>query len=322
MGATIKELAANLGLSHSVVSRALNSNPDANARVAPKTKRLVEREACRIGYRRNRSAEFMRRGRSAAIGVFLPSYSNSHIADLVMGMSEVANKHGFPVSLNFGLTLDSYEAFFRSNIANPSSGIISYPFAIDADAEVERLFASYIESGGKGLLLNASGPRGVPVLRMDDAFGARIAAKRLMSRGCERYFAVGGFSARTEAFFAEIVGRGGECAEIALDDLDELSLIIDAAEFPVGFFAVTDEIAIVLMNRLRRLGFKIGSDVLVIGYDDLHLTALLDPSLTTIHQSFRQQGARSVEKLLNMIYGKEESADELTVPFLVERESA
>jgi DNA-binding LacI/PurR family transcriptional regulator len=57
---------------------------------------------------------------------------------------------------------------------------------------------------------------------------------------------------------AEIAAGGAECAEIALDEAPERVSILSAGNFPVGFFAVTDETALALMNRLRRRGFAVG----------------------------------------------------------------
>jgi DNA-binding LacI/PurR family transcriptional regulator len=318
---TIKDIAVELGISHSVVSRALNPTPDVNARVSDETRELVERKASELGYRRNRTAEFMRRGRSATIGVFLPKYSNSLIADLVMGVSESANKHGFPISFNFGMTYKSYENFISSNIENPSSGIISYPSQIYSDKKIETLFQSYVSSGGKALLLNTSPKKTVPVLYMDDSYGAKLAADKLLSKKCTKYFILESFESRSTPFFARLADKGAECHSLNLNSFPQLLSKLDASDYPIGVFAVTDDIAVSLMRMLRSANITIGSDAYLVGYDDLNLTASLDPPLTTVRQPFKEQGVRAIEKLLNMIYGGVEK-DEALPPRLVERETA
>lgn len=318
---TIKDIAEELGISHSVVSRALNPNPDANARVSDETRELIEVKASELGYRRNRAAEFMRRGRSATIGVFLPEYSNSLIADLVMGFSESANKHGFPISFNFGMTYESYERFINSNIENPSSGIISYPFLIYSDKKIETLFQSYVSSGGKALLLNTSPGKSVPVLYMDDAYGATLAADKLLSRKCSKYFVVEPYASRSVPFSERLAEKGVEWVDTDLNSLSKVFSELVPSDYPIGLFAVTDDIAVSVMKILRSAGIAIGRDAYLVGYDDLHLTAALDPPLTTVCQPFKMQGARAIEKLLNMIYGGEER-DEALFPRLAERETA
>ena len=123
---SLKDIAQELGLSVSVVSRALNPNPDANARIAPHTLRLISETAARMGYRRNHAAEFMRRKRSAAIGVFVPEFSNRLIADLILGLHEEANRAGFSLQLHSGLDAASYRSFLADHNSLASTGIISY----------------------------------------------------------------------------------------------------------------------------------------------------------------------------------------------------
>ena len=92
----LKDIADALGVSLTVVSRVLNPKPDKYGFVAEATRELVLKKAAEMGYRRNRSAEFLARGgRSANIGVFLPLTANSLIAELIMGISEGSNRHGF-----------------------------------------------------------------------------------------------------------------------------------------------------------------------------------------------------------------------------------
>ena len=320
---TIKDIARELNLSHSVVSRALNPNPDPNARVSPATRQLVEDTARRLGFRRNRIAEFMKRGRAATIGVFLPEYSNRLTADLMMGISEEAAGNGFPLNFYFGLSYQSYAGFIRNNIKNPSSGFISYPFNIDPSDNIGALFREYHAAGGKAILLNAP-PRqdpALPVLYMDETVGTRAAADCLVAGQCARYLVTTAFAARFREFQAYL--SAGDCRAIASSDLPAIlrQHRDGRGHFPVGVFATTDEDAMRCLRYIREAGMEPGREVLLVGYDDLQLTALTDPPLTTIHQPFRQQGRRAVAKLINTIYGNPE-ADEAVTPFLVKRATA
>ena len=90
---------------------------------------------------------------------------------------------------------------------------------------------------------------------------------------------------------------------------------------PVGVFATTDEYALTVYRFAKEHGFRVGVDLLVVGYDDLDLTELVEPPLTTIHQPFRELGSRAIVKMVNMIYGKTEDSEGI-VPHLVPRASA
>ncbi|MCK5844237.1 MAG: substrate-binding domain-containing protein, partial [Victivallales bacterium] len=126
---------------------------------------------------------------------------------------------------------------------------------------------------------------------------------------------------RVVPFSARIAENGSECVVMDLKSLSNTLAGVDSSDYPIGVFAVTDDVAVAVMKLLRDAGIVIGRDAYLVGYDDLHLTAALDPPLTTVRQPFREQGARAVDKLLNMIYGGEEN-DEALSPHLVERASA
>lgn len=320
---TIKDIARELNLSHSVVSRALNANPDPNARVSPATKKLVEETAQRLGFRRNRIAEFMKRGRAATIGVFLPECSNRLIADLMIGISEAAAENGFPLNFYFGLSYKSYAGFIRDNIKNPSSGLISYPFNIDPSDNIGALLQEYHDAGGKAILLNAAPQNNpsMPVLYMDEVAGAKCAADGLLANRCGKYLVTKAFTARCSAFLDYMAKYHPHDI-----DSDDLPRVLQESrnsndQLPVGVFATTDEDAMHCLRHIRQAGMSPGKEVMLIGYDDLQLTAMTDPPLTTVHQPFRIEGRRAIEKLVNIIYGNHEQ-DEAVTPFLTKRDTA
>jgi LacI family transcriptional regulator, galactose operon repressor len=321
---TIKDLAKELNLSHSVVSRALNPNPDKNARVAEKTRELIKATAKRMGFKCNRIAEFMKRGRAATIGVFIPEFSNRLVADLMTGISEVAAENGFPLNFYFGQSDESYEKFILQNIKNPGSGIISYPFKIKKSAKLENLFQRYIATGGKVLLLNTRENSDIPVAYMDESHGTQLAAERLKSHDCFKYLIDNSFTQRTEAFLSYMQSQNLEerCMLFSPDDFAKT--FTESRKHsngkPVGIFAVMDTHAAKFIQTINKSNAEFGKDAVLVGYDDLALTAFLDPPLTTIHQPFHLQGRRAVEKLINLIYGKTEH-DEAIKPFLVERKT-
>lgn len=323
MSATLKEVAERTGLSISAVSRALNPKPDRNARVSERTRSLVAEAAAKLGFRHNRAAQSLKRGKQPSIGVFLPEYSNRLIADLVMGLSEVASEEGFPLSFHFGLTKESYDSFFRNVEAEAHSGIVSYPHALLSDEAVARRVREYRKRGGALVALNTdrSFP-GVPVVDIDDGLGGTIAAKHLIERGCRTLACFQSFPRRTAAFLSVAKSAGVPCAalESTKEVLAWMSAVPEArrAKLKAGVFATTDRDALDLLPGIKALGFEPGRSLLLVGYDDLDLTDLSDPPLTTVSQPFREEGRIAMRKLINLLDGKAESSTSLA-PTLVRR---
>lgn len=323
--ATLKDIAARSGFSVAVVSRALSPRPDQNALVALATRRLLVRLAHDMGFRRNRTAEYMQRGGSPTVGVFLPARANRLVADLVFGISEALAEVDLPLQIGFDNYVDGLRRFIRYNVDLSYSGIISYSPLLDAPA-VEREVGEYRSKGGKIVLLNTLIQLSdVPVVSIDNRQGGRLAAARLLARGCRRMAVVGAFAGRNEGFRQELAKAGmtpREFPEEAAGSRVLARFCRDAsADAPTGIFAVTDVLALRVMKALSQTSHSIGRNVLLIGYDDLDLTAEVTPALTTIHQPFLEEGRLAGRKLTRMINGEQESSVSIP-PRLVIRASA
>lgn len=323
--AGLKDVAARTGLSVSVVSRALNPHPDKNARVAEETRKWVLNVAGEMGFRRNRSAEFMKRGGVATIGVFLPASPNRLVADLVFGIAEVLEAEDFPMQISFDNFAEGFRRFLEHNMDLSHSGVISYPSLVD-DPKVEAEVKDYCRGKGRMVLLNtALRLDDVPVVAMDEELGGRMAAEQLLERGCGQFCVVGKCMGRQKGFHSALAdaGRKGNEFNGDPDGLKRLASFCrgGSEDRPVGVFAVTDILALRVMRALSGGDARVGTEVLLVGYDDLDLTGETTPSLTTIHQPFREEGRMAARKLINLIYGGKEDPV-LISPRLVARESA
>lgn len=322
---SLKDIAEQTGFSVSVVSRVLNAKPDKNARVSAETRVLIEETASKLGYRHNRGAEFLKKGKSPAIGVFLPTYSNRLIADLIMGLSECANENGFPVNYYFGLTLENYLDFFSKCTDLSLPGIITYPELLLRENVIMEKLREYRAQHGSVVLLNSEEniDEGIITVSHDNHAGGGIAAEHLIRKSCKSFLNLSYFQGRSEGFSERVKSSGRKAVNVSMETLKSQmnGFRKNAEKFPVGIFATTDEFALKAIKLLKNSGWHVGSDVLVVGYDDLGLTELFDPPLTTVHQCFLEEGRIAMSKLVNMIYGKTESNLKIQ-PHLVVRESA
>lgn len=320
----LKDIAEHLGVDVSVVSRALNPRPDRHAVLAEETKRRVKAAARRMGYRRNRVAEFLRRGKSAVIGVFLPESANRLVADLMFGLSKRASETGFPLNFFFGETQSHFERFLKDSTGANHSGIITYPYNPSLQDRIGNLIAGYRRRGGNVVVLNASvNYPGVPVLGIDHACGGRLVAEHLLTKACRAYvYESSNLPQRGVAFAEEIRARGFEVHDFVDGDLEKTlsRMTRDPSAAPLGLFLPTDHQAVRALAVLERLGLNVGRDVLLVGFDDLTLIDCLPVPLTTIHQPFQELGRRAVEKLVNLIYGNEEGNEQIS-PRLIVRAS-
>jgi DNA-binding LacI/PurR family transcriptional regulator len=88
-----------------------------------------------------------------------------------------------------------------------------------------------------------------------------------------------------------------------------------------ALFAGNDKMAIGAMHYLHRSGMKVPQDISVVGFDDMHHSAFVTPSLTTVHLPLYEAGVTACDRLIERILGKTETVAEILPTYLVVRES-
>ena len=321
------DIANELQLNVSVVSRALNPAPDKHAVVKAETRELIRSTAEKMGYRPNRQAAFLKKGGNATLLCYLPGSADRLVADLMFGISEAAAREGFPLIFFNGNNSSDFSRFLTQALSSGHSGLLTYPPG-KMDDTARNAFDKYLEKGGKVLMLNAVSNslkqtfdiKHPNLVRLDvnDAYGAALAAKHLAERGCKQVLcSQSNYQLRQESFCTAAQELGMQYADLNWDTLNTMV----AKDIPVGIFATRDADGLNLLAELRIRNFKIGKDVLLVSFDDHNQCVLAVPSLSSVHQPTRQEGRRAVEKLVNMIFGKVEN-DETINPCLMVRESS
>lgn len=323
----LKDIAQDVGVSISMVSRALNPNSD--RKISESLKKKVSESAFKLGFKQNRIAEFLKKGKSPVLGIFIPGFNNRLVADLMIGMSQKAAQMNFP--LNFYFTSpNNYRNEFRNFIdgvkKSSNSGIITYVYEEQEEKEVATLLNEYLENGGHAILINTDKKiDGIAKICNDDSMGGRLAAECLARHKpaamlCEDSI----FFRRTEGFMEKATSLGHQPVLYTIDSFEQTLDTFSGTKSKtssIGVFSCTDINAVALMKMAKARGLIPGNNIFIVGYDDLELCEFTEPRLTTIRQDFAAEGRRAVEKLVNLIYGGKES-DELIPTSLVIRESA
>ena len=321
------DIANELQLDVSVISRALNPAPDKHTVIKAETRELIRSTAAKMGYRPNRQAAFLKKGGDATLLCYLPGSADRLVADLLFGISEAAAREGFPLTIFNGNNTSDFSNFLQQAMTTGHSGLITYPPG-KMDETARKAFEQYLQQGGKVLMLNAvsnslnsqliTGHSNLVRLDVDDAYGARLAAEHLYAQGCSivRYHAHY-LPLRANTFDQRSKELGMDCAALDYAELPELA----KKSSPIGIFATRDADGFNILHKLSSAGFTPGKDVLLVSFDDHNHCVFAEPSLSSVHQPTREEGRRAVEKLINMIFGKSEK-DETIKPYLMVRESS
>ncbi len=307
--ATIKDIARELKVSPSTVSRALKNHPDISA----ETKRAVNEMAQKLNYQPNAVALSLKQRRSKTIGVIIPEIVHYFFSSVISGIEDVAYDAGFNVIIcQSNEKYDREVANVKTLLANRVDGIlVSISKQTKNYAHLE-----YIRENEVPLVFY---DRIVPGFEtdhviIDDSEAAYQATKHLTDNGRRRIAHFAGpqnlliGQKRKEGYLRAIqeagLGTGEELvfdadnfekARIAILDIFKRNLTID------GIFAVNDLTAISAMQTLQKRGVNIPFDIAVVGFSDGRFSGITDPTLTSVDQHGYEMGSVATEMLLSRI---------------------
>ncbi|MFE9171889.1 LacI family DNA-binding transcriptional regulator [Streptomyces kebangsaanensis] len=324
---TLAAIAARAGVHVSTVSRALT--PGANG-VSPATAQRIRALAAELGYQRDPAATTLRTGRSSIFGVLVPRLTDFVLARIYEGLDAAAARHGYNT---FVANTTDDPALRRERLeellARRVAGIVLGDARLDGDDLVKILARRNIP-----YVLVSRRLTGHLSVTTDDLLGGRLAAEHLLQLGhhCvgvaagEPYASTGverttGFVRRyAEAGFplppeyvlpSRFDTAGGHAAGAALLDLDPR---------PTAIFAVNDTAAIGVIGALREHGLRPGSDVAVVGYNDIPVAADMPVPLTTVHSPMFEMGQQAMGLLIDRLHGRRVRSKRLR-PHLIARDS-
>ena len=323
---SINAVAELAGVSIATVSRVLNKSKPVN----DTTRLRVEAAVEALGFRANPFGRSLAKAESGLLLVLVPDFSNPFYAQILKGAESMARRRGYKILLaddpiSWGEGGQQVDAgYFRL-----VDGVISLTHLEQNPALVESL---------RGLPWVACSEfhAGVPHVSIDHRQAAIDAVQYLLNQGHRR---IGLITADETYLWAQQRREGYELALTRAGIALEARLVGTAAdtdyesgsqaaggllalvEPPTAVFAVSDTLAIGAIKAFRRAGRRVPTDIAVVGFDDLPLSAVFEPGLTTIAQPMRELGEVATELLLECLAGGMPASR--TLPHrLVLRESA
>jgi DNA-binding LacI/PurR family transcriptional regulator len=300
MAVTIKDVARVAGVSPSTVCRAL-STPEL---VRHETCERVRRAATDLGYSPNRAARGLITGRTGNIGLIVPDLGNPFFPGVVKGIQARAREADYAVFLADTDEDPAAETHLVRTLAKQVDGILlCSPRMSEADL---RGFAAQ----GPLVMINRRVGR-IPAITFANGDGMRQAVTHLTALGHRRIAYVAGPRTswsnreRTRGLRNATAAAGAELVEIG-----HVQPQFDggvAAADPVLAAGVTavvaynDVIALGLLSRFNSRGIAVPGTISVIGFDDIALSAMVHPSLTTVGLPMESCGRAGVDLLLGVL---------------------
>jgi LacI family transcriptional regulator len=315
---TLMDVARHCGVSRATVSLVLNDSP----LVAEKTRDRVRQAMTDLGYVYNRAAASLRTQHSDAIGVVLTNITNPYFAEFATGLQDVLTSSGtVPLLAVSNEDRDLQYRLITSLVERNVDGIVLVPAHGTTPDNLPNLL-------GTPLVLLARRLQGMDVdyVGAQNRDGGYAAAEHLYSHGCRRIAFVGGFtdsSAREErasgvaAFLNDhgltLDADHSVVCEPARPQAREAAMGLltknhglDGANVD-GIVCFSDVVAFGVLDAIADTGRSIGSEVRVIGFDDVHDAGLNRPSLSSVAVPARETGRRAAQLVLERAVGSTEA---------------
>jgi len=329
--ATLADVAADLGLNASTVSRALD--PSRNSMVSATTRERIIAAAERLGYRPDIQARSLMTGRTQTIVAIAANLGNPTITPVLHGVASRSAIEGVvPIIAE---TNDDSEVFVD---------LVDHMLSRRVDAIIvmgaRRRDIEAIESAARLVpvvvafrpLLGVS----VPVVMVDDRKGSELVAAHFADLGHEAVTQLPGpsdvmnFMLRDDGFTSVVTERGldllpapGQAEVPTFEEGRRLmrELLESGNPMPTAVFAHNDLMAIGAMSVLEERGIKVPDDISIAGYNDMALTAFLACPLTTVRYPGWDVGHAAADTAIRMLAGEENVASVCVEPVFVPRAS-
>ena len=328
--ATIKDVAAQVGVSPMTVSRAINGRDG----IRSETKAAVMAAIEALAYKPNAAARSLVTSAELRIGVIYSNRSAAFMSEFLTGVFEEAASRGARlILLRTPKGKIPSPKSLKDFVASGLSGVLLTPPLGDSTALL-RLFA---EAHLPTATVCAYPAASTISVRIDDRQAAYEMARHLLTLGHRRIgFIVGNpdqaASAERMAGFYEAVREFDDVETcIAQGDFSFASglaaaeQLLDRDPLPTAIFASNDDMAAAVVSVAHRRHLEVPQQLSVVGFDDTMAAVTLWPPLTTVHQPVQKLGAEALRLLAAQVSAQaghaEPAGDRLLSHKIIHRQS-
>lgn len=330
---TIKDIARDLNVSVSTVSRALRGMPDVNSQ----TLKAILAYAEKIDYQPNMAALSLVKKQTHTIGVIVPNM-DYFCATAIRGIDEAALEAGYTV-----MTCQSNESYGREvvntqrlmassvdglivSLSNETNNVDHFKRLLQKEIPIVFFDRTHADLDASNVVL-------------DNTYGGEQAVGHLIQQGCRNIALIRSHASISISTMRE---KGYRLAHQAAGLTVDESLIIhsdfnqDAAyrhtlrllenpnKRPDAIFAVSDRLALGAFSALKDKGLRIPEDIALVGFNDEPIMNMMTPRLSSVFQPAFEMGRRAARLFIEQIHAEDKLEVETIVlkPQLMVRESS
>ena len=309
---SIADVAKLAGCAPATVSRRLNNS----AVVRPAVAEAIDNAIKALGYVRNDSARSLRSSRSRLVGAIIPTLRHSIYAEMLAGLQHVLERNGFALIHNTsGYDIDEEYKQARTLVERGVEAIVLVGTRHRAKT-FELLSAHNITCAVTYAVQDDFGYLSVG---FDNRRAAALAASKLYDLGHRRFGMLAGITTNNDRAQARV---NGFVETLAAKGVDRSKILVREAPYQFGagrsamasllnedpnitaLFCGSDILAIGALHECRERGIPVPDQISIIGFDNLEISAYVDPPLTTMNVPAYEMGAEAGQCIIRSEPGR------------------
>jgi LacI family transcriptional regulator len=305
---TIIDVAKHAGISKSTVSLVLQNSPS----VREETRALVRQSMIELGYVYNRAAANMRMSNAGLIGLVINDLRNPFFTEFATSLQMALAERGYStVIANTDESPVLQDQVVGSMIEHGVSALIMCPAYGDTTATFDAIARGGIPTMQ---MLRRVDPRLdlFPLIAPDYLTGSREATRHLIAAGARHIAFVGGLEGRAvteerKAGYLEVLAQAGRkpiimtgkaSREFGRNAARQLYADRSGVDAAVCF---NDLVALGMLSGCHEVGWRVGADFLVMGFDDIEEVAQAYPSLSSVHCDIAGIGVQAAQTVVDWL---------------------
>lgn len=334
---TLKDIASIAGVSVATVSMALNGKPE--GRVSAEIVNQIENIARKMNYQPDVNAQRLKGKKIPLIGLLVPNITNPFYAEMTKGIMDAGRQLGYNVVLfNADNSHESEAVAAEAFISMRVAGAIICGIC-DPGTQEEKTLGTLAKAGVRVLMIDRSEWDGHwPRIMIDNFQAAYDSVEYLYQQGHRKIALI---AAGWDLNIVNDRERGYKKAmqDLGLDD----SCIYRISTYQLtgaGAEAVAEEVmsnmcrqtavlvipgdtlAIECILYWKSHGIRIPEDLSVVGFDNIYMCQVMEPSLTTVDQPKYEMGKGAMELLVRLIdEGRNQDCRQVYAHRIVERDT-
>ncbi|MFS0674126.1 LacI family DNA-binding transcriptional regulator [Ornithinibacillus sp. 179-J 7C1 HS] len=327
---TIKDVAKISGVSPSTVSRVIANNP----RISEDTKKKVRKAMKDLGYHPNVNARNLVVKSTKAIGVIMPSSTNIALQnpffpEILRGIGSVIHEAEYSMYLSTGETeVEILSEVQRMVYGSYVDGVILLYSRIN-----DKVTSFLREQGFPFVIVGKPDDFDTEITHVDnDNFKAgKEITQHLIDMGHERIGFIGGSRDlfvtrdRESGYVAALQEAGIEDCEpykihtefLKSGGREAVEHLMSLAIPPTGLVVSDDLISLGILSMLENYGIRIPQDISIVSFNNVYLSEITRPALTTVDIQIYELGAQTARALIEKANNKNEPTKRIIIPYKI-----